>query len=92
MVQHQRNVLEAHRIKVQELEMQGQKTASLTFSPATGIAIPTEVVASGLIMIYNLIHQYEKAQGWRGLHTGTVLFKDKDKKVLGSIGWSLNHL
>lgn len=92
MVRNQRDILAARYIRVQELEIRGQKTATLSFTPATGITIPTEVAASGLIMIYNLIHQYEHAEAWRGVHRGTALFKDKNMKVLGSIGWNLEQL
>ena len=89
MVLAQRDPYEAHRIRLEELEIRGQATAVVTFNPAVGRTIPTEIVANGFSAVYNMIHQYEKVKFWKGMHMGSVYFRDEQDKLLGIIWWSL---
>ena len=91
MIFAQRDPYEAHRVHLEEQEVRGQLTAVVRFNPAIGKTLPTEIVASGFIAIYNMIHQYENVKNWRGVHMGSIYFRDEEDKMLGIIWWNMER-
>ena len=91
MILAQRDPFQARRIRIEEQENLGEKTAVVIFRHGPRRVIPTELVGRAMMKLYNMVHQYESVKQWRGLRFGSIYLRDETDRLLGYIAWDLEN-